>query len=84
MNRQFLIKRIEATEKLIEIYEDAVAALGVGQIQQYSLDTGQGKQIVTRLDLPAVMKTLDSLYNRLSSFQSRLTGSGVVNIRPAF
>lgn len=83
VSSEFLKARITATEAQITAYEDAVLALGDG-IQSYILDTGQSRQHVTNQDLPRLQKTLDSLYNRHAVLNARLTGCGVVTVRPAF
>lgn len=81
MDSVFLQARITATQAQIVAYEDAATALG-GGMQSYTLDTGQTRQTVTRVDLNAIQKTLDSLYNRLSTLEVRLYGTGTVVAKP--
>lgn len=83
MDIAFLQERIDATKAMIVVYENAATALA-GGVQSYTLDTGQTRQTVTKLDLDAIQKTIDSLYNRLATLCARKSGSGVVNVRPAF
>lgn len=83
MDSEFLQQRIDATKAQIIAYEDAVTALSLGGVQVYSLDTGQSKQTVTRLNLGTLTQTLDSLYNRLATLQARLNGGSVL-VRPAW
>ena len=83
MDRSFITNRINATKRQIIAYEAAAEALAVNGVQSYMLDTGQTVQKVTRLDLPAMQKTIDGLYNRCSTLQARLVG-GVVTVRPDF
>lgn len=83
MDNTYLTDRIAKTKVLIEAYEDATTALA-GGVQSYTLDTGQSRQTVTKLDLEALNKMLDTLYNRLCIMQTRLNGSGTVIVRPAF
>jgi hypothetical protein len=84
MDRAYLQGRITATKALIEAYETAVTELGVaGGVQSYTLDTGQSRQTVTRADIPALNRMIDSLYNRLATLQARLYG-GTVTARPAW
>jgi len=80
----YLQNRITATQTMIDAYEDAVTALGVGGAQSYTLDTGQTRQTVTKLDLIALQKTIDALYNRCATLEARLNGSGVLAARPAW
>ena len=84
MDRAFLQDRITATKAQIVAYEDAALALGTGGVQSYTLDTGQSRQTVTKLDLEWMQKALDSLYNRCATLEARLNGSGTVTARPAW
>lgn len=83
MDRTFIQGRIDATKLQIVAYEDAALALA-GGVQSYTLDTGQSRQTVTKLDLGAIQKTIESLYNRCATLQARLTGSGTVTVTPAW
>ena len=82
MDRTFIRGRIDATKLQIVAYEDAALALA-GGVQSYTLDTGQSRQTVTKLDLGDIQKTIESLYNRCATLQARLTG-GTVTARPAW
>ena len=73
------ITRMKAT---IVLYEDAIDALA-GGAQMYSLDTGQTRQTVTRLNLSSLRDTLSALENSLATFVARHY-SGSVYARPAF
>lgn len=84
MDRAFIQARIDATKAEIIAYEDAALALATGGVQSYTLDTGQTRQTVTRLDLSSIQRTIDSLYNRCATLEARLNGSGTVTARPAW
>ena len=84
MNAAFIQARIAAIKLRIVAYEDAALALGTDGIQSYTLDTGQSKQTVTKLDLVNLQATIDSLMNQLVVYEARLTGNGVVIARPGF
>ena len=84
MDREFIQARIDATKAQIIVYEDAALALGTGGVMSYTLDTGQSRQTVTRLDLSSIQRTIDSLYNRCATLEARLNGSGTVTARPAW
>lgn len=84
MDATFLQERIDATKAQIIAYEDAATALAGGGVQSYTLDTGQSRQTVTRLDLRALQDKIDSLYNRLATLEARLNGSGTITARPAW
>lgn len=83
MDCTFIQARIDATKLQIVAYEDAALALANG-VQSYTLDTGQSRQVVTKLDLSDLQKTIDSLYNRCATLEARLNGSGTVTVRPAW
>lgn len=83
-DKAWLDARIAATKTQIENYEDAIAQLGSGAVQSYSLDTGQTRQSVTKLDLQGLQATVDSLYNRLDILRNRRYGTGVTTMRPDF
>ena len=80
----FLADRITATEAQIVAYETAIEAFANnGAIQTYKLDTGQTIQTVTRAELEDLNKTLDILYNRLSTLCARRDGASNL-VRPAW
>ncbi len=83
MTRQFIADRIEVTKAQIVAYEDAFAAFADEGIQSYTLDTGQTRQVVTRANLTELRKTLDGLYNRLTTLEARTSGASHI-ARPAF
>lgn len=83
MNGTYLGARIAKTKELIEAYEDATLALA-GGAQSYTFDTGQTRHTVTKFDLEKLNAMIDTLYNRLAMLEARLTGSGVVNVRPGW
>lgn len=82
-DRTWLEARLEKTKTLIVAYEDAITSLATGAVQSYQLDTGQTRQLVTKVHLGALQRTLDSLENRYSTLQLRL-GCGRSHARPAF
>jgi len=83
MDTAFIQARIDATELAIVAYEDAITALGTSNIQSYELDTGQDRQRVTRADVKDLNAVLDSLMNRLTTYEARLNG-GSVTVRPGW
>ena len=82
MDTTFLQERITATKALIVVYEEAITALVTNGVQRYTLDTGQSRQDVTKIDVPKLNAQLDGLYNRLATQEARLDGSGVTIVRP--
>ena len=83
MDRIFIQERIESTKLQIIAYEEAMLALAEG-VQSYTLDTGQTRQTVTKLNLTSLKNTIDSLYNRCVMLEARLNGSGSLTARPAW
>jgi hypothetical protein len=83
MDRSFTLDRIAATKAQIAAYEDAVLALTTGGVAQYSIDTGQTRQSVTKIDVVRLNAHLDGLYNRLATLEARVYG-GTTNVRPAW
>jgi hypothetical protein len=75
-SQQFLEDRLTATQALIIAYEDAVLQIGTNGMQQYTLDTGQTRQVVSLADLGSLRLTLDGLYNRCATMEARLNGGG--------
>ena len=83
MNKSFIQGRIDSTKLQIVAYEDAALALASG-VQSYTLDTGQSRQTVTKLDAKEIQRMIDSLYNRCATLGARLNGSGTITVRPAW
>lgn len=84
MSDCFTQERITATKNRIVAYENALLAFADDGIQQYTLDTGQSVQKVTRFDIPRLEDTLVALYNLCAVLEARLNGSGTVTVGPAW
>ena len=84
MDTAFIQARIDATKLQIVAYEDAALALGTAGVESYTLDTGQSRQTVTKLDLTKIQSTIDGLYNRCATLEARLTGNGVSIGKPSW
>lgn len=76
-DRQYWIDRIAKVKALIEKYDDALLALGTGGVQQYQLDTGQTRMLVTKANITSLTTTRDALLNEVSTLQARVYGAGV-------
>lgn len=74
MNETWLSERLERTKALIVAYEDALEAISSGA-QNYTLDTGQTRQVVTKAQLGSIQLTLQRLETRLATLQQRLCGA---------
>jgi len=80
----FLADRIAAVEAIITNCEAAMLALTLGGAQSYSLDTGQTKQTVTKLDLAKLQDLCNSLYNQREMLLARRNGGATVNVGGAW
>lgn len=83
MDRTFITDRITATKAQIIAFEDAALALATNQIQSYTMDSGQTRQVVTRLNLTELENAINRLYNRCATLEARLNG-GTLSLRPAW
>ncbi len=84
MDRSFIRERIDATKAQIVALENAALALATGEIQSYTLDTGQSRQVVTRLNITELENAIDGAYNRCAILEARLSGGNSVIMRPEF
>ena len=84
MDETFLRERIAATRAIIIELETAMANLVSGAILSYTLDTGQTRQTVTRLEISSLKNVINSKYNLLSILEARLTGGGVITVNPVW
>lgn len=72
-------------KNLIFKYDEAISALLTGGHSNYSLDTGQSSQKVTRLDLGALMDKRNLMASELDTLATRLRKqAGVKQIRPGW
>jgi hypothetical protein len=75
--------KVETTKALIEAYETAMLTLASGA-QSYTLDTGQTRQVVTKVDVGSMRLALDTLYNRLDWLEGQLCGTGAARVLPGW
>jgi hypothetical protein len=61
--------------------ETALLALITGGAQSYTMDTGQTRQTVNKLDVPALQRQLNGAYALLDALETR-AGSGSVIAGP--
>lgn len=83
IDSDFIDARITQTKAMIVAYEDAILAVGTNGIQEYTLDTGQTRQSVTKADLAQLRLVLRELEERLARWSARKCGTGV-RIIPAY
>lgn len=74
MTNAFLDARIVATEALIVKYEAAMDSAGDTGIASYTLDTGQNRQTVVKMNITELRKAIAALYNQLATLELRRFG----------
>lgn len=81
----YLDARIAAVKASIDALEVLQLELMTsGGIVTYTLDTGQSRQVVTKMDAVRAGKYLDELYNRLAMLCARKTGGNTMTARPVW
>lgn len=78
MDAAFLTARIEKVKAIIIAYQDAILAISSGAVQSYTIDTGQTRQTVTKMDLDKLDKILQTQLNLLATLNARLNGGVVI------
>lgn len=79
----FWTDRLTAAQAEYTAVASAIAALDAGGVQSYTLDTGQTRQTVTKLNLTELRKRLQALLNEISVLEVRCGSSGTSYGRPA-
>jgi hypothetical protein len=83
--RDFLNSQITATQTQINEYQSLIAEfLDNGGVITYTLDDGQTRTVVTRMDLVRLEQQVDRLLNRLSVLCARRDGGGSTIGRPCW
>lgn len=80
----YLKQKIETLKAIIDAYDSAIIALVGGGVQSYTLDTGQTRQTVTKMDILSLQSKRSSLYNELVTLDARINGGNVGVARPAW
>lgn len=80
----FLQSQIDAAKESLAAAITAEASIITGQIESYTMDTGQSRTVVNKLNISSLRVHIDSLLNRISILDSRLTGSGTIIARPGW
>jgi hypothetical protein len=81
--RAFLEGRIARKLARIEQLDAAITALA-GGAQSYQLDTGQTRQMVTKIQYAALVDEQRSLEHDVLMLRKRLCGGGSIISRPGF
>jgi len=83
-NDQWLVDRLAALEARIVDFETAIPLLTDQKISQYTLDTGQGRHVVTRIDVIRLEVMLEKMYDLRGTMRARLYGCNSFNGHPTF
>lgn len=75
---QYWLDRIAKVKALIDAYDAALLAVGTNQEQQYSLDTGQTRIMVTKANLATIRDTRRELLDELDELQARCRGRAFI------
>jgi len=82
--RQLWQDQLDADVIAVKAYNAAILAFATTNIQQYQLDTGQTRQLVTRAALSTLKNTRDELLNEIAVLEQRLCGRGTIHMVPGF
>jgi hypothetical protein len=77
MSDTFWADQLAAAKTAVAAYNAAILAFATSNIQNYQLDTGQTRTLVTRANLATLTTTRDSLLNEVATLEKRVCGSGV-------
>lgn len=84
VSKEWLDNRIASTQTQIENLETALESILSGAVTSYEIDTGQGRQRVTKENISSLQTVLDGLYNRVSTLNSMRCRNGVHTSIPGF
>ncbi len=73
----FLQERLAAKKAQLAELDAAVTAVNTG-VQEYELDTGHSRQMVTRSNIDTFHKQMRTLEDEICRLEDRLNGSGGV------
>jgi hypothetical protein len=76
--------RLAVAKAQLALYDDAINALVVQNLDSYTLDTGQSRQTVTKQNLGKLQEIQQSLENKVATINARLTGCNSVTMRPGW
>lgn len=74
--------KIEKTRALIDALDDAILALSTTGIMEYTINTGQSTQRVTRQDVTRLTEQRAALFQHYDSLCARVTNGGAIQVIP--
>ncbi|MCP4209832.1 MAG: hypothetical protein GY767_22715 [Shimia sp.] len=78
----FCRARVDALQKIIVAYEEALLGIASGALESYSLDTGQTVQKVTKINIHTLQMALNTAINQCAIWSNRANGGGAFYGRP--
>ena len=75
-------EQVTKLETLLTAYLDAITAILTSGVLSYTLDTGQGRQQVTRQDIDKMQETYGLLWQQYDALRARCNYGGAVTLVP--
>lgn len=72
--------RIDADEALVDAIDTALLAITTSKAEEFWLDTGEGKQRVTQLDVEKLDRMRERAINRIEANYKRIDGKQLVDL----
>jgi uncharacterized protein YbcI len=72
--------RIDADEALVTAIDTALLAITTTKAEEFWLDTGEGKQRITQLDIEKLDRMRERAINRIEANYKRLNGKQLVDL----
>ncbi len=76
------LARLKKIKDIIDAFDDAILALTVTGVSEYSLNTTQSTQRVTRHDLNQLVISRARLFQQYDSLCARLSNGGAIQVIP--
>jgi len=80
----FWEQQLTTAKATLVAFQQARTQLMSGNVQSYTLDTGQTVQKVTKFDLPGIQRSIGSLLNEVATLEARCGRAGAHTSRPDF
>ena len=79
---QFELDQKSKLEAILSAYLDAITALLVQNVLEYTIDTGQGRQTVKREDVGKLQETYGLIWQQYDALSARCSNGGAVQQVP--
>jgi hypothetical protein len=75
-------QQVDKLALLLNAYIDAITAVLSAGVTSYTLDTGQGRQTVTRQDVGKMQEAYGLIWQQYDALSSRCNYGGAVTVTP--